>query len=280
MKKIFPLLVLVGMALPSVWAQTPETRDPEIGSRLSFGLDYKLAKGVHLTLNEELRVDDNLRDFNRFHTTVALSCKVHDNVKLRIGYALINPYSSSANAFGIRHRLMLDAVGQLRWGDWRFSLKERLQGTYRMGDMNTYQEPRMVLTLKSRLMAKYKGFGRVEPFAYLELRHVLNAYTVSAYAIGDGTTSGTVYCLDTEGTVLGDPGWFISGSNGGYLNRLRVGFGMDYNWDRHNGITVELLLDYLRDKVIDANSEGTKLKSYTIRTGFMGQLCVGYTYSF
>ena len=175
---------------------------------------------------------------------------------------------------------MLDATGQVRWGDWRFSLKERLQATYRVGDMNTYQEPRMALTLKSRLMVKYKGFGKAEPFAYVELRNLLNAYTISAYSVSDGTTNGTTYYVDADCTEVGDPGWFIASSNGAYINRFRGALGMDYRWDKRNSITAELLLDRVSDKVIDANAEGTKLKSYTLRTGFVGQLCVGYTYSF
>lgn len=56
--------------------------------------------------------------------------------------------------------------------------------------------------------------------------------------------------------------------------------GADYRWDKHNTISFYVLADRVSDKVVDANAEGTKLKSYTRETGFIGQVGVAYTYSF
>lgn len=267
-------IVLSAFGFPSVKAQTDVDLDPEVGGRLSVSVDKKLARGLHISLEEEIRMDNNFGSFDRFHTTLGLSYKVNDYLKLGFGYAMINPYSSSDGAFkSSRHRLMLDATGSLRFGDWRLSLRERFQATYRSGDMNEYQNPRTALTLKSRLKLSYKGLRRLEPYAYVELRNTLNAPVISA------SYDGTNY-LTSALSQYGEAGWFIDSWTGMYVNRVRGSLGFEYRLSKASRIDISLLADRIVDKVVDANAEGTKLKSYTRETGFMGWINIGYSYSF
>lgn len=268
------LIFFAGFGLPSLKAQTDVDLDPEFGGRLSVSVDKKLARGLHVSLEEEIRMDNNFSSFDRFHTTLGLSYKVNDYLKLGVGYAMINPYSSSNSAFkSSRHRLMLDATGSLRFGDWRLSLRERFQATYRSGDMNEYQNPRTALTLKSRLKLSYKGLRRLEPYAYVELRNTLNAPVISA------SYDGTNY-LTSALSQYGEAGWFIDSWSGVYVNRVRGSVGFDYRLSKASSIDVSLMADHIMDKVVDANAEGTKLKSYTRETGFVGWINIGYSYSF
>lgn len=248
-----------------------------MGGRLSISADKKLARGLHVNIEEEMRMNDNFASFSRLQTTLGVNYKVNSHFKVGVGYALVAPYSSNNNAFkAVRHRLMLDATGSLRTGDWRFSLKERLQATYRTGDMNTYQAPRTALTLKSRLKVSYKGLRRIEPYAFAEIRNTLNApVIVAAYNIADSTWLST-----TTGLAKNEAGWFLDGFNGSYVNRLRGAIGFEYQIDKRNSLDICLLADYVMDKVVDANAEGTKLKSYTRETGFIGWLTAAYCYSF
>ena len=85
--------------------------------------------------------------------------------------------------------------------------------------------------------------------------------------------------MTEDGYETGNAGWFISGWNGVYVNRLRGSVGVNYKFDRHNTLNLYILADRVMDKVVDANAEGTKLKSYTRETGFIGQVGVAYTYS-
>ena len=260
--------------LNSAKAQTDVDLDTEFGGRLSFTLDKKLSRGLHISLEEELRFDNNFSSFDRFHTTVGLSYKLNEYLKLGVGYAMINPYSSTNSAFkNSRHRLMLDITGGLRFGDWRLSLKERFQATYRTGDMNEYQNPRTALTLKSRLKLQYKGFRRMEPYVSVELRNTLNAPVISAYY------NGTAY-LTSDYATSGEAGWFLDGFSNIYINRLRGTLGTEYRLSKRSRLDISLMADYLMDYVVDANAEGTKLKSYTHETGLVGWLTVGYSYSF
>lgn len=267
-------IVLSAFGFPSLKAQTDVDLDPEFGGRLSVSIDKKLARGLHISLEEEIRMDNNFGSFDRFHTTLGLSYKVNDYLKLGVGYAMINPYSSSDGAFkSSRHRLMLDATGGLRFGDWRLSLRERFQATYRSGDMNEYQNPRTALTLKSRLKLSYKGLRRLEPYAYVELRNTLNAPVISA------SYDGTNY-LTSALSQYGEAGWFIDSWTGMYVNRVRGSIGFEYRLSKASRIDFSLMADRIVDKVVDANAEGTKLKSYTRETGFVGWINIGYSYSF
>lgn len=276
MKNRHIIVLLLGLLFPLLaFPQTEVALDPEFGARLSVSVDKKITKGLHVSLEEEVRFDNNFGSLDRLQTTLALNYKVHPNIKLGLGYALINGYGAHSESFkNPRHRFLADVTGTLHYGVWNFSLKERFQWTRRTGNYNVYQNPQNALTLKSRLKAQYKGFGRVQPYAYLEVRNYLNAPVIAAAY--DGTN---YYTLD--GYLQEDePGWFLKGFNGGYVNRLRGSLGVDYKLDKRNTLIFYILCDYLMDKEVDANTEGTKLKSYTKETGFRGWVGARYEISF
>lgn len=273
MRKILVILALAAITLPLA-AQDDVALDPEYGGRFSIEMDKMIMKGLHFSLEEEVRMAENFTSLDRLQATASVSYKVLPCLKVGLGYALINPYSNTDVAFkSARHRVMLDATGTYRSGDWTFQLTERLQMTYHSGDMNEYQSARAAWTVKSRLQAKYRLTGRWTPYAYIELRNTLNAPVIDAY-LDDGKY------VTAEGYESAEAGWFISGWNGMYVNRLRASLGADYMWDKRNTISFYVLADRVSDKVVDANAEGTKLKSYTRETGFIGHVGVAYTYSF
>ena len=267
---------MLGLVLPMMaFAQTDVALDPEFGGRLSVGADWKITKGLHLSLEEEARFDNNFGSFDRLQTTVGINYKVHPNIKLGLGYALINGYGANSESFkNPRHRFMADATGTLHLGNWNLSLKERFQVTRRTGDFNVYQNPQNALTLKSRLKAQYKGFGMVQPYAYFEVRNYLNAPVIEA------AYDGTIYVTLDDYSETGEAGWFLTGFNGGYVNRLRGSLGVDVRLDKRNTLNFYFLGDYVMDKEVDANAEGTKLKSYTKETGFRGWIGAGYEFAF
>ncbi len=279
MKKSVIILVVTLLACMPAIAQTESNLDSEMGGCFSLAVDKKLAKGLHLRLEEEISIDNNFGTFDRFYTTLGLNYKVNDYLKLGVAYAMINPYSAANHAFkDIRHRLILDATGGFRFGHWRLSLKERFRATYRTGEMNLYQNPRTALTLRSRLKLQYKGLRRIEPYAYIELRNILNAPVIDA--VYNTATDTWGYYSDGTFTQKGEAGWFIDGWNGCYVNRLRGTVGVEYRLSRYSSVDISLMADHKIDKVVDANAEGTKLKSYTLEKGFVGWLSVGYCYSF
>lgn len=271
------------LALPlTTQAQTEVDLEPELGGRLSVAIDKRITRGLHISFEEEARLDKNLTGFDRLQHTLAASYKVHPNIKLGLGYSLINPYSSSSAAFkGMRHRVMLDAMWSYHTSLWTFAIKERLQMTARSGDYNVYQSPATAWALKSRVSAKYKGWQQrgITPYAYVELRQTFSGPSVTATYIGDAYRTQYSQSASLADTV-GDPGWFLDGFNSVYLNRIRTCIGVDYRMTRASTLTFYLLADRIRDKVIDANKLGTKLFTYTDERGFMATLGAMYTYSF
>ena len=145
-----------------------------------------------------------------------------------------------------------------------------LSGTATDGFFKLYSGSKQGITLNE----VYLGFGKVEPYAYFELRNYLNAPVINAAY--DGINYGTVDGLVQEG----DPGWFLEGFNGGYINRYRGSLGVDIKLNRSSTLSFYLMGDYCIDKEVDANTEGTILKSYTKETGFRGWMGAGYEFSF
>lgn len=278
MKRLF-VIVIIGLAALTgeAWAQTEEREDGEVGGRLAVGLNKRLAKGLHVVLEEEVRFDNNFGSFNRFHTTMGVRYKVLPYLKVGLGYTLINGYDRDDAKFDTpRHRFFVDLTGSYRIGDWQFSLRERLQTTHRTDSYNEYQSPENAWMVKSRLKVTYKAFRRWEPYGSFEVRNTLNAPVIKA-AYNEALDT---WVSPETGLAKNEPGWFLNGFSGVYVNRLRTTLGVSYRIDRRSTIDVYLMGDYGFDKEVDANAKGTKLKAYTRVTSFSGWAAVEYNYSF
>ena len=243
MKRIVLLLALL---LPAAaFGQT------YFSGRASVGADYKIAKGLHLTAEEELRMDDGFSSLGSLRTTLGLSYKLNRYVKLGTGYTLISPYKASWNAFNYpRHRFYADVTGYLESGDFQFSLKERLQLTHRTGEFNEFQTAPNALALKSRVGVKYKGWQHFIPGVSAELRVALNDPALGTLGNAGVTKAGKTYHAYTPG-----------GYSAVRANRLRFNLNGEIKFNKHHSLTPYLLMDLCRDFELDTNSEGTRLFS-------------------
>ena len=80
------LLLLTALLLPmAAQAQI-------IGGRASVGVDYKIAKGLHITAEEEIRSADSFSSLGSLRTTLGLTYKPAKFLKVGVGYTLINPW--------------------------------------------------------------------------------------------------------------------------------------------------------------------------------------------
>lgn len=252
----------------------------ELAARTSVGADYKIVKGLHLEVEEEVRVDDGFSGLEDLRTTVDLSYKVGKNFKIGGGYTLINPYKLSSSTFGApRHRAFVDATASYRLGDWQFSLKEKLQFTHRTDDsLNVYQKTRNALSLKSRVGVKYKGFYDWEPFVYFEARTALNDPW--------GTVSGSLQYTETSNRPYYS--YTPTGYTHIYFNRFRLNLGTDWSPSKNHNISLGLLADYCTDYVVDTNGPSSwsekGVRLFADETGWVDtlrlSLCVGYQYKF
>jgi len=272
MKRIALLLALMVPALG--YAQ-----DVEMGGRASIGVDYKIKKGFHLTVEEELRADSNFSELNRLQTTIGLTYKPVTWLKLGVGYALINPYKTNKELddetyytgfWAPRHRVFADATGYLTFGSFQFSLRERLQFTHNAyEDLNVYQTTRNALALKSRVGVKYKGWKMFQPSASLEIRTALNDPWGTMSGSQQTNNSGKTYYAYTH-----------TGYTHIYNNRYRVNIGADIKLTKQHVLEPYILLDSCSDYEIDTNSSGTRLFSAAYNDYFVVSIGLGYTFNF
>ena len=272
MKRITLLLTL---CIPALGFAQPV----EFGGRASVGLDYKIKKGLHVTLEEEIRADNNFARLNRMQTTVGLTYKPVSWLKLGVGYTLINPYKTEKELddgsyytgfWAPRHRAYADVTGYLKLEDFQFSLRERVQFTHNSyEDLNEYQTTRNAWALKSRVGVKYKGWTTLQPSLSFEVRTALNdpwGYTSGSQQT---TKSGKTYYNYTP-----------TGYTHVYNNRYRFNLGADINLTKQHTLKPYILLDSCSDYEIDTNSSGNRLFNAAYNDSFMVTVGIGYTFSF
>ena len=240
---------------------TDNEQESAIRGRIGAQVDKKIVKGLHVALDGELRTEDNFSDVGRWQAGVSVSYKFLPFLKASVGGLYISNRNGSREC-DPRQRVYGDLMVTLKWGDWRFSLKERLQMTHREVN-NKFQDVPNALALKSRIKASYKGFGAVEPYAFVELRAALNDPACTATWNGSSYTS-----------------YAFKGYSDTYLNRTRAALGVEWSLSKQHAIDFYVLNDWCRDKNIDTNKEGTKLKSLTYDRQFLTSLGIGYSFSF
>ena len=282
MKKILFFLTL--MLPASAFAQTTYDEGLSFGARATVEADAKLASGLHLLAHEEARVYSGGDDILRFYTGIGLEYKVLSFLKVGAEYELINrqQYETDDNdatyrVCDVRHRGNFYLTGTFDAGDWRFGLKETLRLTHRPGDMNTLQAPRNALSLKSKASVKYRGWGKVVPFAAFELRNTLNAAAYSGTYNASATEKADRYLNEA-----------FLGYRHAYINRLRGQLGVTVKFNKHHELDFYVLGDHYKDKKIDTNREGSSnwkenglvLKSIDWYTGNMISGGIGYKWSF
>ncbi len=242
---------------------TANDLETDLGARLSISADKKIAKGLHLTLDGEARLSDNFSNPGNYRAGLGISYKLNKTFKFGAGYVFIEKKNSSG-VWKPRHRFYVDGKATIRSGDWRFSLKERMQLTHRNVN-NPFQTTPNSLSLKSRFKVAYKGLSTVTPYGYLELRNVFN----------DPACSAT---WSTTSLAYGD--YSFLGYGDAYLNRVRGCLGAEWKAGKRHTFDFFILTDYCYDKNIDTNHEGTTLKSLTYDRALKSGLGIGYQFSF
>ncbi|MBQ9201320.1 MAG: DUF2490 domain-containing protein [Bacteroidales bacterium] len=276
MKKTVLILILTTLCLPALLhgQGTDNALENDFRGRVSVEIDKKVSKGFHVFAEGQVRAIDNFSTVGRYQATAGLSYKLRPWLKGALSYVFMEKLNSD-NELSLRHRVSLDLTASHRQGPWRFSLKERLQLNHRPGTMNEYQGVRNALYLKSRVKAAYKLTGDVSPYAFVEIKNTLNAPTITADY--DETAGGY---LTSGGSETGEAGWFMDGYRDVYICRYRGAVGLEYALSRQHALDFFLMADYCRDKNIDANKSGTRLKSFTYDRALHITAGVGYTYSF
>ena len=237
----------------------------EVNGRAYIEADWKIAKGLHLNAEYQLRTKDSFSGVERNQFALGASYKVSKFLKVGADYTFIGHYANSTGEFRPRHRFSGNLTGTVDAGDWRFSLRERLQFTHKAYDINHFQETLNHLELKSRLMVKYRGFRAVEPYAFVELRNTFNDPKCSA-TYNTATDSWSDY--------------EFLGYTHAYVNRIRGALGLEWSLSKRHALDFRAMYNYHNELDIDTDKSGTKLKSLTWQNPTAVTLCFGYKFSF
>ncbi len=268
MKRIIKTLTLIALLCVAKPVAAIETHDStSFATRYSAKVDYKIRKGLHVFVSEELRFEESMR-FERSMSEVGLSYKLTDYLKAAVSYTAIGAYDSETDKVDDwRHRFTGELTGSFKIGQWKFSLRESVQGTYKASEVNNYQRPQTKWVLRSRLKASY-GFRTVpiKTYAYIEPRLFFNGAKWSEEATGDQFGFAE----------------FI-GHKDMYVDRLRGAIGLEWKLNSRHAIDIYGLYDYITDKEIDARKEGS-LKGVVLKDPItvdkIHKISVGIGYTF
>ena len=264
MRRLILALALAALPLALHAQGTANDFTYDFQTRTGISADWKIVKGLHLEAEYELRTKDNLGAISRHMGTVGLSYKILPGLKAGVSYTYI--YHNGTNkGWNDRHRLSGSLGYTLKAGDWNISLKETIRWTHKTESLNTYQENPDPLTLKSRLKFEYKGWGAVDPYAFVEVRNVFNDPLVNA----TWSTTSKAYA-----------DYSFGGYGDAYINRIRGGLGLDWKLSKHSSLDFYIFEDYCYDKDLDVSKDGTTLRSLTWDRALNTVIGVGYKFSF
>lgn len=195
----------------------------DFGLGATASVEYKLARGLKVEAEAEVRSQNTLRDPERWAVAFGMSYKLPWSLKADAGYSLIYRYhpealSSKGNLitdyWAPRHRWYLGLTEQRDWGRWRVSLRERYQLTHSpLQYVPRYRPDGQRLTdavragdqehlLRSRLQATYN------------IRHCSFDPTISIEMLNDLQHGG--------------------------IDQMRYTFGIDYHQNKHTTWTLQL----------------------------------------
>ena len=164
-----------------------ETSESDVQLRVGAGLEIPIGRKWEFAWNEQVRLHNNLANFDKVVSSVGFGYKPWKFLKLEAQYGFVNERTSkNDNDTGyktidwqIRHRLNFDATGSVRLGNVKLSLRERVRVQFRGDSVNKYERPNPEITLRSRLKGAVDlRNGRWEPYAFAEVYTTLNAVGV------------------------------------------------------------------------------------------------------
>lgn len=251
MKRLYTIIALLFLSaalLNSASAQSvipdPQIVDvvEDVRGRMEGVFEWGVTKDLSLEAGVEARFKDNIGSVDRIHTFVGATYDIGKHLKIGGEYILINMYDNEIRAWeSRRHRANINVEGEVKVGDFEFSLRERVQTTFRTDSVNRYEKPNPEAILRSRFVASYKiPFSRWSPYLLFELHNTLNAPKAVANYKREP--------LMTEN----------------YITRYRGGVGAKYRIDRNNRLDFYYYIDFDRSYNIDYKGNKGDIKGYKL----------------
>lgn len=216
-------------AQANISEETTSKQSAEVHVIASFVKSFD--HGLKLTLEEEIRSIPS----HRAHTTISLAYTPIEYLSMSAGYVLKlygNQGWDDPNKF-LRHRVNIDATGQVTLGQWKLSLRERLMLDARADEIDLREKNRVDYTLRSRLQASYSIPNKpLSIVAKVEMFNTLNAPVEYINSLS------------------------LSQQYGQYINEWRPELGLQWKVDKKNTINVAYRYNYVYSRDIDVATSG------------------------
>lgn len=251
MKRLYLIIavIFIPAILPSSASAQSAVPEPQVmdvvedmRGRMEGVFEWGVTKDLSLEAGIEARFKDNIGSVDRIHTFVGATYDIDKHIKVGGEYILINMYDSQIKAWeSRRHRANINVEGEVKAGDFEFSLRERVQTTFRTDSVNRYEKSNPEMVLRSRLVATYEiPFSRWSPYLLFELHNTLNA-------------PKAVTNFKSEPLMVDN-----------YITRYRAGVGAKYRADRDHRLDFYYYFDFDRNYNIDYKKGSGDMKGYVL----------------
>lgn len=184
MKKLLLAVALCLFAVSATaqsYVSMPDERTSDLRMRGGVSVNYKFHPRWTISLEEQARMKDCLRAFDRSYTTLGLDYKLNPYFKIGAAYRfmLIDHDGKKSTDYqkywDLRHRAWLSFTGQYKLGQWKFSLREKPVMTFRTDDFVSGEKVNPAFLLRSKAEVSYKFFSKpLTPYLSFELSNTLN----------------------------------------------------------------------------------------------------------
>lgn len=265
MKRLYIIIALLCLPFALINSANAQSDTPkpdvadvvdDIRGRMEGVIEWGATKDLSLEAGVEARFKDDMRSTDRIHTFVGATYDINKHIKMGGEYILINTYDSEIKGWeSHRHRININAEGEMKVGDFELSLRERIQTTIRTDSVNRYEKCNPEAILRSRLVATYKiPHSRWSPYLLFELHNTLNA----PKAVANFKTDK--YSVDN------------------YVTRYRGGVGVKYRVDRDHRLDFYYYFDFDRSYNIDYKGNKGDLKGYVLEREIRHILGISYKF--
>jgi hypothetical protein len=241
MKKLSLLLVLIFPALCAMAQQNPQpavVNSNDLRGRVEAAFEFEPIDDLSIEASVQMRLKSDLSSVDRFQTSLGVNYEVCKYFSLGADYVLINAHDPGSWDKP-RHRANINLEGSIKAGRFEFSLRERVQTTFRTDSVNRFEKMNPEMVLRSRLSAEYNiRHSKWTPYLLFELHNTLNAPAVVANYKRDP------YSIDN------------------FITRYRAGVGVKFRATRNHRFDFYYYFDYDRSYNIDYKANAGSLKGY------------------
>ena len=221
-------------AQANISEETTSKQSAEVHVIASFVKSFD--HGLKLTLEEEIRSIPS----HRAHTTISLAYTPIEYLSMSAGYVLKlygNQGWNDVNKY-LRHRVNIDATGQVSLGSWKLSLRERLMMDARADEIDSREKNALDLVLRSRLQVVYN----IPPIKKMSMSIVAKMEIFNTLnAIED------VYFESSEGTMQSMAPIHVGGQ---YINELRPEIGLQWKFNKKHTVNLAYRYNYVYSRDI------------------------------